>query len=223
MEVLQDSVVRQQKLVTENPEDSPYADSIGVKLVFDDAVGPAKGPGGTTAKMGTASKNFRRSDSMSARQVSGESMRILPPKTPITRNKNARHAAATQKAIYDRMGLTKLWSVAEYRQELNNFGFRILLDEDLSMHMAMSYDHSIRAIKDMGDEDQDGVENSSDTLKIDYKQLAEDYEQSITAINRGDFGWRFFVCHFSGSKAVLSMKTPVKPARSRMTGTVRPY
>ena len=78
----------------------------------------------------------------------------------------------SQAGIYDRLQIDHLWRYHEYIKCVEESGFFIEWDEDLTHHCEVSYCHLERSAREYGQE-----------------QLADNYAKTIAGIQQGDFSW----------------------------------
>lgn len=88
---------------------------------------------------------------------------------------------AAKESVYDRLHLEALEDAASYEATLGKAGFKVDYSEDMSAHQGKSYEHLSVAAKKFG-----------------HVKLGSDYDVSVEACARGDFGWHLFVATLQG-------------------------
>ncbi len=78
----------------------------------------------------------------------------------------------SQKGIYDRLALESLWRYHEYVKIVEDSGFFVEWQEDLTPHVELSYWWLLHSARECG-----------------QAELASDYEKTVAGIQSGDFGW----------------------------------
>lgn len=92
-----------------------------------------------------------------------------------------------KKYIYDRLLFNTDFTLVSYQQELVRHGFRMLFAEDLSRHLAMSYEK-------LADKTEGMIRsNHNKEFHAEYRKLIRAYRETSKLTAKGDVGWALFL------------------------------
>jgi len=104
-------------------------------------------------------------------------------------------SARSQRGIYDRLQLERLWSPTEYTARMESAGYHTTIEEDCTAHCRRTYEH-LKASAEHHEENS----------------LAMLYQETLHGIDTGDFTWHVFIAQrgaaFKDTRASQSMSSP---------------